>query len=168
MTIRTASSRRQPSSRRESVGIFRVRSTVAGAFAGVLTVVALAGCAQTNNASAPSTPAPAPSAAVWAPGGTAKQNLPAFQSLLQPLTNDDKVPTTQSVVDAVHSVGVTNDQIQVTPDRTPKDLDADNLSVSVKIDDQCLVGQYHRGRFDAVVAAPINGACLVGNTVPLQ
>ncbi|KAB1645638.1 hypothetical protein F8O06_08710 [Pseudoclavibacter sp. CFCC 14310] len=130
-------------------------------------MAALAGCAQTNNGSA-STQAPAPSAAVWVPGGTAEQNLPAFQSLLQPLTDDDKVPTTQSVVDAVHSVGVTNDQMQVTPDHTPKDLDADNLSVSVKIDDQCLIGQYHRGRFDAVVAAPINGSCLVGNTVPLQ
>ncbi|MCD7100829.1 DUF6993 domain-containing protein [Pseudoclavibacter sp. 13-3] len=167
MTIRTACSRRQSSSPRRSAGAARFGSTVAGALTGLLTVVALAACAQTDDGPGPSTPAPAPSAAAWAPGGTAEQNLPAFQALLQPLTKDDKVPTTQSVVDAVHSVGVTSDQMQVTPDHTPKDLDADSLSISVKIKEQCLVGQYHRGRFEAVVAEPINGACLVGSTVPL-
>ncbi|WP_123732252.1 DUF6993 domain-containing protein [Rathayibacter sp. PhB152] len=61
--------------------------------------------------------------------------------------------------------------MQLTADETSVGLEADSVQVSVKASDACLIGQYGP-KVDgvrAVVAAPIaTGACLIGNTVPLD
>lgn len=107
--------------------------------------------------------------ATWQPDGDAATNQAAFDGLLQPLTNADGVPNEHDVVNALRGVGLTTDQLQVTPAVTPTGLAADTLSVSAEVQGQCLVGQYHKGTYGgSAVVDPIDGACLVGDTVDID
>lgn len=135
---------------------------------------ALVGCSTTvqTEASPSSTVAAtaAPSTqATWQAKADASANQAAFDALLQPLVNPDGVPDEHDVVNALRGVGLTTEQLQVTPSVTPTGLPADTLSVSAEVQGQCLVGQYHKGTYGgSAVVDPIDGACLVGQTLTID
>jgi hypothetical protein len=133
---------------------------------GLLVVMALAGCGHATShriASASSTPS---ATAVWNPRGDAKANRAFFDQTLRPLSGD-QLPTSRAVVDALASRGVPKTSMQVTPDRTPKNLAADMITISVQLGSECLLGQFNPGAYTSRAAATVNGACLVGDTLPI-
>lgn len=113
----------------------------------------------------------APEAAALVPGGTAEENLPYFEQVVDAVVAADAEAPGTSVVDALVAGGFAKESMQLTADETSIGLDADTVVVSVKLGESCLLGQYgpKSDGVHAVVAAPIaTGACLVGRTVPLE
>lgn len=145
----------------------------------VAVVTTLAGCTapaeQATSAppSAPATdagPATAPAPAL-VPDGTAEQNLPYFEQVVRDSVGADPETPGLTVVDALVTAGFSRETMQLTADETSVGLEADSVQVSVKLSDQCLVGQWGPKSDGprAVVVAPIaTGACLIGRTVPLD
>jgi hypothetical protein len=59
--------------------------------------------------------------------------------------------------------------MELTPDRTAADLAADNIQFSVRIGDECLLGQFgNTGYVSAVGDVLSTGRCLVGKTRPID
>lgn len=133
----------------------------------LLTTTACSSGPQTSLDTAEPSASPTTSASPWSTTATAEEDQAAFDALLQPLVTADAVPESTAVVRALRGVGVTDAQLQITSNRTPTGLDAGNVSVSVLQQGRCLVGEYHPGRFHSEVVDPVNGACLVGDTMTL-
>ena len=113
----------------------------------------------------------APAAIALVPGGTAEENLPYFEQVIQQVVAADADAPGRTVVEALVAGGFAKESMQLTADETSIGLDADTVLVSVKLGESCLLGQYgpKSDGVHAVVAAPIaTGACLVGRTVPLE
>lgn len=151
------------------------RSRLLGALGACALAAVLSGCTEpgpaapiaTHTASEDGSSTPA----AYVPGGTAEQNLPAFDQALRAVAEADPQVPGVSVVQALTSAGFPREAMQLTADETSVGLDADSVQVSVRLGDSCLVGQYglKSGGVHSVVAAPIaTGACLVGRTVPLD
>lgn len=117
---------------------------------------------------ASATPTPDPA---FVPGGSAAENRPYFD-----FTNTRVVAATPSAkgrdfVDALAAAGFDTAAMELTADTTSIGLDADSVQFSVKIGEDCLIGQYgpKSGGYHSVVAKPIaTGRCLVGQTVPVD
>jgi hypothetical protein len=136
--------------------------------------VTLAACT-----TAPAKPAPAqspasthsatPSATAAPPlkflaGGSAEDNLEYFDLVNTTLLEGGN-PGGRAIVDNLVAAGFDKTAMQVTADRTPLGSDVDSLQFSVKLGDECLVGQADAGGYvSVVVAALASGGCLVGNT----
>ena len=74
-------------------------------------------------------------------------------------------PGGRAFVDALVAAGFDKAAMQLTPDKTAINLDADNIQFSVLIGEDCLVGQYGNvGYQSAVLPVLSTGRCLVGNT----
>ncbi len=74
-------------------------------------------------------------------------------------------------IDALIAAGFDRDAMQVTADRTTVDLQAGSVQFSVRLGDECLVGQYgpaSGGYHGAVRPALGTGGCLVGQTRPID
>lgn len=135
-----------------------------------LAAVALAGCA--NDAPAP-TPEPTASATptvppTFVPGGTAEQNKPWFDHVNQQTLAANPVATSQEFVNGLANGGFDKATMEVTFDRTNVDLEADYIIVSVKIGEECLIGQRGPRGYTSEVVPPIStGTCLIGATQPI-
>ncbi|MWV50039.1 hypothetical protein GRS96_12240 [Rathayibacter sp. VKM Ac-2803] len=146
----------------------------------VLGMLLLAGCTASDtpaptvssSAAAVPTASEAPSAPVaLVPGGTAEENRPFFEQVVTGVVGADPSAPGRSVVDALVANGFAKESMQLTADETSIGLEADSVQVSVKMSDACLIGQYgpKSDGVHVVVAAPIaTGACLIGQTVPLD
>jgi hypothetical protein len=140
-------------------------------------VVALTGCtsgtpndgtAETGDAPVPSASATAPVALV--PEGSAEQNLAYFDQVIGELEGSlDERPTGRALIDALVEAGFERDAMQVTPDRTAVDLEADNIEFSVRFDRSCIVGQVgDYGYRSRILPVLDTGECLVGSTRPID
>ncbi|NQX27606.1 hypothetical protein HQQ81_09655 [Microbacteriaceae bacterium VKM Ac-2854] len=115
-----------------------------------------------------STPTPDP---VFVPGGTAEQNKAYFDWSNAKVVAADSAAKGRSFIDSLVAAGFDKAAMEVTPDATSIGLDADSVQFSVKIGEDCLVGQYgpKSGGYHGIVAKPIaTGKCLVGQTATID
>ena len=124
---------------------------------------------------APVSPEPVPVPEVpeeevrFLPDGTAEENLPYFEQTLAGFAAGELPVEGVPIVDAVSAAGFDRSQMQVSFDRSQTNLVADNIFVSVRVGEQCLIGQVVTGTRE--VAAVVEDAvgpdadiCLIGNT----
>lgn len=148
------------------------------AFAAIaLAATLLTGCALLEGPApdAPVRPAPtAPAEPVaLVPGGTAEENLPFFQQTLLAFAGGGAPIEGQPVVDALVAAGFDRAAMQVSFDRTRTDLVADNIFVSVRISESCLLGQLVTGDRSLVAEVapalgPEKNICIIGTTRPID
>ncbi|CAG7596509.1 DUF6993 domain-containing protein [Leucobacter soli] len=142
-------------------------------------VMVLSGCALLGVESPVAEPAPGTVSeepqeeAVFYPDGTAEDNLPYFSQRLRAYAADDGPVEGRSIVDAIVDAGFARKRMQVSFDRTATDLVADSIFVSVRIGEECLIGQMlTANREVAVEVAPAVGpkqrTCLIGETRPID
>ena len=155
----------------------RLRNGATGVAAiALISVLALAGCAQeetpdpapTRSASGSATPSPMPTAKAdptLDPDGSAEDNLAYFDFVNQSLLAGNAAPGGRGHIDALVAAGFDKAAMQVTPDTTPTRTTADNIEFSVLFKGECLIGQSGLvGYHSAVVPALGTGSCLVGTT----
>ncbi|HEU4808359.1 MAG TPA: hypothetical protein VFT01_08860 [Homoserinimonas sp.] len=98
------------------------------------------------------------------PDGTAEDNLRYFDFVnAKVLTGGN--PGGQAIIDNLVAAGFDKSAMQVTADRTPRGTDVDSLQFSVRIGEECLIGQADgRGYISTLAPALESGSCLVGKT----
>ncbi len=153
------------------------RRAVAAATGAVIAAVLLAGCAPQDVQPIPTatpvdtaepTPTPTPDPEL-VEGGTAGQNRPFFEFVLRTLLDETPQPSTQALVATLVTAGFDRAAMQATADTTPTGARADSILVSVRIGDQCLVGQTANGGLVTELTDVLgSGACLVGRTASLD
>ncbi len=137
----------------------------------VVLALALAGCSEQ-----PTVPMPLPSASPSASASAVPDDSAAGQKELFDSTNTATFTATGGVnpggrafIDALVAAGFDRTTMQVTPDKTAISLDADNVQFSVIVKGECLVGQFGNvGYQSAILPLLSTGACLVGNTRPID
>ena len=78
-------------------------------------------------------------------------------------------PGGRAFIDGLVAAGFDKAAMQVTPDKTAINLDADNIQFSVLIGTDCLVGQYGNVGYQSTVLPVLStGKCMVGNTRPID
>lgn len=166
---------------RSVVGVspgLRSRAIAGGALLLAVAVLA-AGCTTENDedldpipdpvtsGSASATPAPTKTGPpILVPDGSAKENLDYFDSVNLELEKDTKgMPLGRDIVDNLVAAGFKKSRMEITPDRTAIDLAADTIEFTVRIDDNCLFGQFGDFDYRSVVLPVLDtGKCLVGKT----
>lgn len=168
----------------------RLGTTAVLAFAGAAILVGAVGCtvapsvsdtssspsstATGGSAAATSTAEPAPTAAApttFRPELSAEENLASFDAVNLQVVAANASAGGRDFIDALVAAGFDRSQMQVTPDRTSVDLQADSVQFAVLVHDECLVGQYgpaSGGYHSAVRPALGTGGCLVGSTRPID
>jgi hypothetical protein len=102
-------------------------------------------------------------------GGTAGQNRPYFEFVLRTLLDESPQAPTSALVGALVDAGFEKSAMQATVTTTPTGARADSILVSVRIGDQCLIGQAANGGLATELADVLgSGACLVGRTASLD
>jgi hypothetical protein len=138
----------------------------------VLTVC-LAGCAAEDP---PPTPMPLPTSTP-SPSASAVPDDPIEgKKALFDLTNSATIaaaggvsPGGRAFVDGLVSAGFDKAAMELTPDKTSIRLDADNIQFSVRIGDECLVGQYGNVGYQSTIQPSLSTlGCLIGNTRPID
>jgi hypothetical protein len=115
---------------------------------------------------APETPRPGPTLDT---NGSALQNLDYFDAVNERLIAEQESPDGRAFIDSLIAAGFAREAMEVTPDRTAVGLDADNIQFSVRLGDECLIGQFgNTGYVSAVADALATGKCLVGKTRPID
>ena len=147
----------------------------------LVAVLGLAGCtgespspgpAKSDTPSASASPSSSstpttPSAPALIPGGTAAQNLPFFTQVVSGVWSGPDQVAGRAYIDALVAAGFDKAAMQVTPDRTTVDNPAESIEFSVRIGDQCLVGQVGPSignPVTAVLPGLSSGGCLIGQT----
>ena len=113
-------------------------------------------------------PAPDP-APTLQPEGSAEQNRDYFDRVNERVAQGDGEPDGRAFVDGLVAAGFDRAAMEVTPDRTAVDLAADSIQFSVRIGDECLLGQFgSTGYVSHVTDVLSTGRCLVGRTRPID
>ncbi|MFJ4160393.1 DUF6993 domain-containing protein [Microbacterium testaceum] len=118
------------------------------------------------SSTATSTPV-APAAPALVPGGTAAQNLPFFAQVVSGVWSGPDQVAGRAYIDALVAAGFDKAAMQVTSDRTTVDNPAESIEFSVRMGDQCLVGQVGPSignPVTAVLPGLSSGGCLIGQT----
>ena len=136
----------------------------------VALALTLAGCAPET----PTVPMPLPTSSPSASSSAsaAPDTSAAGQKALFDSTNNATLtaagganPGGRAFVDALVAAGFDKAAMQLTPDKTAINLDADNIQFSVLIGADCLVGQYGNVGYQSTVLPVLStGKCLVGTT----
>ena len=145
------------------------------ALVAVATVGLLAGCVHPSPSPSPSTltsaaptVSPSPTVAadpVFLAGGSAEANKPFFDLVNGRLFAGNGSANGQAIIENLVKSGFMKADMQLTPDRTVGNLQADSVLFSVKIGQFCLLGQYGGGAFSSAVEPILtSGVCLVGAT----
>lgn len=143
-----------------------------------------AALAFTLSACGPVVPAPVPSGSTSSPSasptppplsrelnldGTARENLPYFNDVNKAWIREGGATDGRSLIDNLVASGFPKDAMEVTPDRTSINAQADQVQFSVRINGTCLVGQYGGGRYNGSAQALLaDGRCLIGVTRPID
>lgn len=144
----------------------------------LLSTVMLAGCSQPadddaskNGSSAPPTTSEA--APEFVAGGSAAENKAYFNYVLRKAIRDGLEINGVNVVNTVAAAGFDKAMMQVTFDQSRTGLRADNIFVSVRAGEQCLIGQVVTA--DKTVTTSVQPAvgpdrdlCLIGETRPID
>jgi hypothetical protein len=126
------------------------------------------GSGGSGGASASASPKPA---ATFVPGGTAEQNLPIFTQTVEQVWASAQKAEGRAYVDALVAAGFDKGAMQVTNDKSTVGNPAESIQFSVRVGDQCLVGQVGPAIGDPVsTVLPVlaGGTCLLGNTRPIN
>lgn len=103
------------------------------------------------------------------PDGTALQNQLYFESVIAQYHAANGVGTADALVGALVAAGFDKSAMEVTPEYTSIGLAADSVIVSVRIQDQCLLGQVFGDRYSTIIAPVLGtGRCMVGETHPIS
>ena len=147
-------------------------------FGSLVVAASLAGCTGTPAApatTAASTSAPtqtAPAGPAFVPDGTAADNLAIFTEIVQQVWASPDQVAGRAYVDALVAAGFDKSAMQVTPDQTTVGNPAETIQFSVRIGEECLLGQVGPATGEPVTAvadAVLGGtACLIGNTRPID
>jgi hypothetical protein len=115
---------------------------------------------------ASATPTPEPT---LDPEGGAQRNLGYFDAVNERLLAEQETPDGRAFIDNLIAAGFDRDAMEVTPDRTAVDLAADNIQFSVRMGEECLLGQFgNTGYVSAIGDVLSTGKCLVGRTRPID
>jgi hypothetical protein len=157
------------------------RSTAAGvALAGIAlaVVVALAGCVpgaptpvptQTEAGPGPTPTSTEPAVPVLVESGTAKDNQPYFDKVNLDYFTASGVGSSKGIVDNLVAAGFRKQDIEVTPDHTSIDLQADSIIVSVRLKGECLLGDFQASGLKSMVVPLLGtGGCLIGKTLTID
>lgn len=107
------------------------------------------------------------------PDGTAEDNLPYFHESLRQFGIGQAPVQGVPVVDHLAAAGFDKSAMQVSFDESKTELVADNIFVSVRFGQECLIGQIVVGdrTFVTEVApavGPDQSICLIGTTRPID
>lgn len=107
------------------------------------------------------------------PDGSAEDNYPYFTEVLKTYAEGSNAIQGQPVVDVLVEAGFDAGAMQVSFDRTETNLVADNIFVSVQIEQDCLIGQLTTGDREvttqlAHAVGPEQNLCLIGETRPID
>ena len=157
------------------------RRTAAGIILVLAGSLALAGCGPAAPAPAPTqsaaqspsaTPEPtatAPVDPVLVESGTASENRPYFDKINNAFFAANGRSDGKSIIDNLIAAGFRKQDMEVTPDRTSIDLDADSVIFSVRVKGECLIGQFSAMGYSTIQAPLLGtGGCLVGATRPID
>lgn len=143
-------------------------------------VLALAGCfptpapvpTRTQTDAPAATPTPtstAPPVPVIVEGGTAKQNQPYFDKVNLDYVTANGTGSSRGIVDNLVAAGFRKQDLEVTPDRTSIDLQADSIIVSVRLKGECLIGGFQAAGLKSIITPMLGtGGCLIGATLPID
>ncbi len=111
-------------------------------------------------------PSASPNAAIeLVPDGDATANKPYFDQVVEEAVAPSGRQGGREIIDALVEAGFDKAQMEVTPDRTSVDLEADTIEFSVRIGRECLVGQSGKGNTRTRLLPMLGtGKCLVGKT----
>lgn len=140
---------------------------------------ALAACAPAvpepapSSASASATPKPTPTetpAPTLDPTGSAADNRAYFDAVNRQFLTENPTTGGRGVIDNLVAAGFDKAAMQLTPDRTVGNRAADSVQFSVRIGDECLLGQFGAGIAYASSIGPAlsTGSCLIGSTRPID
>lgn len=148
------------------------RGALSSAVAAValVAVALLAGCtpapaaSPARTASVAPTPTPTASAAIDLTGN-ASENKPYFDQVNKALIAKVGSPKGRDFIDGLVAAGYPKTAMEVTPDKTSVNLDADNIEFSVRLGSTCLVGEYGNvGYASSAQRVFSTGRCLAGTT----
>ncbi|WP_255579881.1 hypothetical protein [Cryobacterium sp. PAMC25264] len=111
--------------------------------------------------------APEDAAPALVADGTAADNLGYFDSVIAAMLATEPNPVGRSYIDALVAAGFDKSAMEVTSDTTTKGVPVDSIQFSVRITDECIVGQNgpSSGGYHSIVAPTLaTGTCLVGAT----
>lgn len=102
-------------------------------------------------------------------GATASARKSEFDAAAQSVIDAHKKPGGKDFINALVAAGFDKTHMQVTPDRTSIGYEAGSVQFSVRVGDQCLIGQYGYGAkkvgYHSLVTPVLStGACLIGRT----
>ena len=141
-----------------------------GASIAVVLVASLAGCAPDRSSELEpepsSAPGPAPTyAPAFDPAAGASGNQAFFDLVNKATLSLDKNPGGKKLINALVEAGFPKSEMELTPDRTAIDLQADNVQFSVLLGEECLIGQQGNIGYTSTVQPVLgSGKCLVGVT----
>lgn len=106
-------------------------------------------------------------------GGSAFENLEYFNYMLRKAIRGGATVDGVSMVNAVVDAGFDKSLMQVSFDKSQTGLRADNIFVSVRVNDQCLIGQVVTADKTVTtsvqpVVGPEKTICLIGKTRPID
>jgi hypothetical protein len=103
---------------------------------------------------------------VFLPEGDAQDNKTFFDRILSGVATADQKQPGRAMVNALVRAGFRKKSIQLTPDRTRTDLEADSVIVAIRMGRSCLIGQRTNDRkyYSSIETALKTGGCLVGTT----
>lgn len=144
---------------------------------GAALVVALAGCVDgaptpvpTQSANPSGEPSSEPTVSRELDlEGTATENLPYFDDVNNAWIGQGGATDGRSLIDNLVEAGFPKAAMEVTPDRTSINAQADQVQFSVRINGTCLIGQFGGGTYNGT-AQPLlaSGKCLIGTTRPID
>jgi hypothetical protein len=154
--------------------IRRRGTTLALAATALAAAAVLAGCTPTptatsaRTASAVATPTPTASASIDL-NGNAAQNLPYFDQVNKAIIAKGGDLGGRTFIDGLVAAGYPKTAMEVTPDRTTANLQADNIEFSVRLGSTCLVGEYGNIGYASTSQRVFStGRCLAGTTRPID
>jgi len=139
---------------------------VAMALSGCSAPVPTAAPSASASESATSTPSAAPPAEpALVPGGTAEDNRPYFEQVITALLATDPMPGGRAIIDGLTAAGFDRGAMELTPDGTTIGREADSVQFSVRIGDECLLGQAAASGHSVSAGPLADGShCLIGKT----
>jgi hypothetical protein len=134
--------------------------------------VLLAGCTPAPAASpapartASTAPSPTPTASPTIDlDGNASENLPYFDAVNKALIAKGGTLDGRAFIDNLVAAGYPKNAMEVTPDKTSVNLDADNIEFSVLLGRTCLIGEYGNIGYASTAQKVFStGRCLAGKT----
>jgi hypothetical protein len=138
--------------------------------------IALTGCvAETPMPTPTSTPSPSASSepeaptAILRPGESAAANAQYFDLVNGEFYTRNGRSNSRSIVDHLVAAGFEKVDLEITADTTPTGRAADSIVFSVRIEGECLIGQFGPNGYTSSIESLLGtGSCLVGQTLPID